>query len=45
MDVAPAAFTPGDIPGTRFCQKLSRPQGHSEFGRIRSMKSTQTSGL
>jgi hypothetical protein len=29
-------FTPRKIPGTHFCQKLSRPQGHSAAGRIRS---------
>jgi hypothetical protein len=27
-------FTPGKIPGTHFCWRLSRPQGHSEAGRI-----------
>jgi len=26
-----------DIPDTRFCQRLSRPQGHSVAGRINSM--------
>jgi hypothetical protein len=30
-----APFTPTKIPGTHFCWKLSRPQGHSEAGRIR----------
>jgi hypothetical protein len=29
-------FTPRKIPGTHFCQRLSRPQGHSVAGRIRS---------
>jgi len=29
---------PGNIPGTHFCWRLSRPQGHSAAGRIRSMK-------
>jgi len=29
---APAAFTPGEIPGTHF-QRLSRPQGHGFVGR------------
>jgi hypothetical protein len=27
-------------PGTHFCQRLSRPQGHSATGRIMSMKSS-----
>ena len=25
---------PGDIPGTNFCQRVSRPQGHSAAGRM-----------
>ena len=25
---------PGNIPGTHFCKRLSRPQGHSAIGRI-----------
>ena len=29
---------PGNAPGTHFCQRLSRPQGHSAIGRIMSMK-------
>jgi hypothetical protein len=29
---------PGNIPGTNFCYRLSRPQGHSATGRIMSMK-------
>ena len=29
---------PGNSPGTHFCQRLSRPQGHSAIGRIMSMK-------
>ena len=29
---------PGNIPGTHFCQTLSRPQGHSAAGRIMSME-------
>jgi hypothetical protein len=28
-------FTPREISGTHFCQKLSRPEGHSVAGRIR----------
>ena len=31
-------YPPGNIPGTHFCQRLSRPQGHSSAGRIISMK-------
>jgi hypothetical protein len=30
--------TPRKIPGTHFCLRLSRPQGHSAAGRIRSIK-------
>jgi hypothetical protein len=29
-------FTPRKIPGTYFCQRLNRPQGHNAAGRIRS---------
>jgi len=28
----------GNLPGTHFCYRLSRPQGHSGAGRIMSMK-------
>jgi hypothetical protein len=36
---------PGNIPGTHFCQRLSRPQGHNAAERIKSMKkSTDTIG-
>ena len=31
---------PGNPPGTHFCQRLSRPQGHCEIGRIMSMKNS-----
>jgi hypothetical protein len=31
-------FTDRKIPGTHFCQRLSRPQGHSVAGRIRSIE-------
>jgi hypothetical protein len=31
-------FTPRKIPGTHFRQRLSRPQGHSAAGRIRSIE-------
>jgi hypothetical protein len=31
---------PGNIPGTRFCYRLSRPQDRSAAGRIVSMKNT-----
>ena len=33
-------LTSGNTPGTHFCQRLSRPQGHSATGRIMSMKNT-----
>jgi len=44
-------LTPGDIPGTHFCSRLSPLQGHSAAGMIRSMKNlndhkgNQTSNL
>jgi hypothetical protein len=28
-------FTPKKTPGTHFCQRLSRPQGHNAAGKIR----------
>jgi hypothetical protein len=31
-------YPSGNIPGTHFCYKLIRPQGHSTTGRIMSMK-------
>jgi hypothetical protein len=31
-------FTPRKIPGTNFYYRLSRPQGHSAAGRIRSIE-------
>ena len=31
-------LAPGNTPGTHFCQRLSRPQGHSATGRIMSLK-------
>jgi hypothetical protein len=31
-------FSPRKIPGTHFCQRLSRPQGHSAAGRIRPIE-------
>jgi len=31
---------PGNTPGTHFCWRLSRPQGHSAIGRIMSMKNS-----
>jgi hypothetical protein len=34
----PPPPSPGDIPGTHFCLRLSRPQGHSVVGRIKSME-------
>ena len=32
---------PGNSPGTHFCLRLSRPQGHSAIGRIMSMKNSK----
>jgi hypothetical protein len=32
------SITPRKIPGTHFCQRLSRPQGHSAAGRIKSIE-------
>jgi hypothetical protein len=34
---------PGNVPGTHFCQRLSRPQCHSATGRIMSMKNANDS--
>jgi hypothetical protein len=31
------------IPGTHFCQRLSRPQGHHATGRIKSLKNSSDS--
>jgi hypothetical protein len=31
---------PGNTPGTHFCTRLSRPQGHSATGRIMSLKNS-----
>ena len=31
-------YSPGNIPGTHFCQRLSQSQGHSAARRITSMK-------
>jgi hypothetical protein len=33
-------YPPGNIPGTHFCQMLSRPHGHSAAGRIMSMQNS-----
>ena len=39
-------YPPGNTPGTHFCQRLCRPQGHSAAGRIMSMKnSSDTTGI
>jgi len=39
-------YSPGYIPGIHFCYRLSRPQGHSAAGRIRSIKnSSETVGI
>jgi hypothetical protein len=32
------SFSPKKIPGTHFCFKLSRPQGYSAVGRIKSIE-------
>jgi hypothetical protein len=37
-------FTPRKIPGTNFYQRLSRPQGHSAAGRIRSIEKSNDIG-
>ena len=31
---------PGNTPDTHFCERLSRPQGHSATGRIMSLKNS-----
>jgi hypothetical protein len=31
-------FTPRKIPGTHYCQRLHKPQGHSAYEKIRSIK-------
>jgi hypothetical protein len=36
-------FTPRKIPGTHFCSRLSRPQGHSAAGKIGSIKKSMIS--
>jgi len=33
-------YTPGNIPGTHFCWRLSRPQGHIAAGRFMSIKNS-----
>jgi len=33
-------LSPGNTSATHFCQKLSRPQGHSATGRIMSLKNS-----
>jgi len=33
-------LSPGIAPGTHFCWRLSRPQGHSAIGMILSMKNS-----
>ena len=40
-----APLPPGNAPGTHFCWRLSRPQGHSANGRIMSMKIPLTYGI
>jgi hypothetical protein len=34
------SLPPGNIPGTNFCQRLSRPQGHSAAGRVMPIKNS-----
>jgi len=34
------SLPPGNTPGTHFCSRLSRPQGHSVTGRIMSLKNS-----
>jgi hypothetical protein len=34
------SLAPGNIPGTHFCQRLSRPQSHSATGSIVSLKNS-----
>jgi len=34
-------YSPGNIPGTHSCLRLSRPQGHSASGSIMSMKNSK----
>jgi hypothetical protein len=36
-------YRPRNIPDAHFCQRLSRPQGHSVAGRIKSMKNSNDS--
>ena len=36
-------YPPGNIPGTHFCYKLSRPQGHSAAGRNMWMRNSNDS--
>ena len=33
-------LSPGNIPSTHFCWRLSQPQGHSAAGRIMPMKNS-----
>ena len=33
-------YPTGNIPGTHFCQRLSRPQGHNAAGKIMSVKNS-----
>ena len=33
-------YSPGNIPGIHFCQRLSRPHGHKVAGRIMSMNNS-----
>ena len=33
-------LSPGNTPGTHFCERLSRPQGHNVTGRFMSLKNS-----
>jgi hypothetical protein len=37
-------LSPGYAPGTHFCWRLCRPQGHSAIGRIMSMENSNDTG-
>jgi hypothetical protein len=38
-----SSLPPGRFPGTHFCQRLSRPQGHNATGSIKSLKNSNNS--
>jgi hypothetical protein len=39
------ALPPSNLPGTHFCYRLSRPQGHSAAGRIRLIEKIHLIGI